>query len=170
MGQAFPKPALRPFLPADAPVLAEIFAAAIEDLTGDDYTEAQQQAWIASSDDEAAFAERLAGELTLIATVGGTPVGFAALRGKDKIDMLYVHPHVARQGVATALVDALEKLASARGAELLTVDASDTARSFFERRGYTAERRLTTTLGDEWLGGTAMQKHLANPEAKGRSQ
>ena len=42
MGQALPKPALRPFLPADTPVLAAIFVAAIEQLTGDDYSEAQQ--------------------------------------------------------------------------------------------------------------------------------
>ena len=32
---ALPKPALRPFLPADAPVLAEIFQASIEELTED---------------------------------------------------------------------------------------------------------------------------------------
>ena len=45
MGQALPKPALRPFLAADTPVLAAIFVAAIEELTGDDYSEAQQEAW-----------------------------------------------------------------------------------------------------------------------------
>jgi putative acetyltransferase len=37
--------ALRPFLPADTPVLAAIFAAAIQELTGDDYDETQQEAW-----------------------------------------------------------------------------------------------------------------------------
>ena len=37
MGQTLPKPGLRPFLPDDVPVLAAIFAASIEELTGDDY-------------------------------------------------------------------------------------------------------------------------------------
>ena len=32
--RAKPKPALRPFLPADAPLLAEIFRASIAELTG----------------------------------------------------------------------------------------------------------------------------------------
>jgi len=41
MGQTLPKPALRPFLAADVPMLAAIFASAIEELTGDDYSEAQ---------------------------------------------------------------------------------------------------------------------------------
>jgi putative acetyltransferase len=55
MGQALPKPALRPFLAADTPVLAAIFAAAIEQLTGDDYTEEQRQAWASAADDEDEF-------------------------------------------------------------------------------------------------------------------
>ena len=52
--------------------------------------------------------------------------------------MLYVHPAVAGQGVGAMLVDALEKLAAARGAAKLTVDASDTALAFFQKRGYVA--------------------------------
>ena len=46
----------------------------------------------------------------------GSPVGFASLEGADDIDMLYVHPAAAGQGVGTMLIDALEKLAAARGA------------------------------------------------------
>ncbi|MDO9060281.1 MAG: GNAT family N-acetyltransferase, partial [Bradyrhizobium sp.] len=74
MGQALPKPALRPFLSQDTPVLAAIFVAAIEELTGDDYSEAQQQAWASAADDEEQFGKRLAGELTLIATILNSPV------------------------------------------------------------------------------------------------
>ena len=98
MGQALPKPALRPFLPADVPVLAAIFAAAIEELTGDDYSEAQQEAWAGAAEDEEQFGKRLAGELTLIATMQNSPVGFASLKGADHIDMLFVHPSAARAG------------------------------------------------------------------------
>ena len=65
-----------------------------------------------------------------------SPVGFASLKGADHIDMLFVHPSAAGQGVASMLVDALEKLAGGRGAKILTVDASDTASEFFAKRGY----------------------------------
>jgi putative acetyltransferase len=88
MGQTLPKPGLRPFLPADAPILAAIFVAAIEELTGDDYSEAQQQAWAAVAEDEATFGKRLAGQLTLIATLQNSPVGFVSLKGADHIDLL----------------------------------------------------------------------------------
>jgi putative acetyltransferase len=152
-------PALRPYLAADTPVLAAIFAAAIKELAGDDYSEEQQEAWAAAAEDEE-FGRRLATDLTLIATMQNSPVGFASLRGKDHIRMLYVHPSVARQGVASMLVDALEKLAGGRGAEKLTVDASDTAVEFFRKRGYVAQQRNSVTINGEWLANTTMQKTL----------
>ena len=167
MGQALPRPALRPFLAADTAVLAAIFVAAIEELTGDDYSEAQQEAWAATAEDEAQFGKRLVGQLTLIATLQNSPVGFASLKGADHIDMLYVHPSVAGQGVAAMLVDALEKLAGARGAKILTVDASDTAEVFFQKRGYVGKQRNTVTINGEWLANTTMQKTLAENAAPG---
>src|SRR3569623_1580085 len=51
MATATPKLALRPYLPEDTPLLAEIFRDSILELTGDDYTEAQQEAWIERADD-----------------------------------------------------------------------------------------------------------------------
>lgn len=170
MGQALPKPALRPLLADDTPMLAAIFVASIEELTGDDYSEAQQEAWAAVAEDEAAFGNKLAGQLTLIATIQSAPVGFASLKGADHIDMLYVHPSVAGQGVASMLVDALEKLGAARGAKSLTVDASDTAEAFFKKRGYVAKQRNTVTLNGEWLANTTMQKTLADAAAPGGPQ
>lgn len=159
MAQAHPKPGLRPFLPDDVPMLAAIFAASIQELTRDDYSEAQQEAWMAAAETEE-FGKRLAADLTLIATLDGSPVGFASLRGTDHIRMLYVHPAVGRRGIATMLVDALEKLASGRGAAALTVDASDTAQNFFAKRGYTAQQRNSVTINDEWLANTTMKKTL----------
>jgi putative acetyltransferase len=152
MGQALPEPALRPFLSSDTPMLAVIFAASVLELTGDDYNDAQQQAWAATAEDEEALGKRLAGQLTLIATVQNSPVGFASLKGADHIDMLYVHPSVVGQGVASMLCDALEKLAGSRGTKSLTVDASDTAQDFFR----------SVTVNGEWLANTTMQKTLGD--------
>jgi putative acetyltransferase len=167
MGQALPKPALRPFLATDTPVLAAIFVAAIEQLTGEDYSEAQQEAWASAADDEEKFGKRLAGELTLIGTLQNSPVGFASLKGADHIDMLYVHPSAAGQGVATLLCDALEKLAGGRGAKKLTVDASDNAQEFFAKRGYVPMQRNTVTVNGEWLANTTMQKSLGAEKPPG---
>ena len=158
---AHPQFALRPFLIEDTPLLAEVFRASIEELTADDYSEGQQDAWASAADDEEEFARRPERQLTLIATLNGSPVGFASLANNETIDLLYVHPAATGHGAGAMLVDALEKLAAARGAKRLTVDVSDTAQDFFKKRGFTATQRNTVQLGGEWLANTTMEKKLA---------
>jgi len=161
MARAHPQFALRPFLVEDTPLLAEIFRASIEELTADDYSEGARQAWASAADDEEAFAKRLSEQLTLIATMNGSAVGFASLANNETIDLIYIHPAMAGQGVGTMLVDALEKLAAARGAKRLTADVSDTAQDFFKKRGFTAQQRNTVLRGGEWLANTTMEKKTA---------
>ena len=160
MARTMPQLAMRPMLPTDVPLLAEIFRAAIEELAADDYSEAQQEAWAGAADDEEEFGAKLVGELTLVATYGGAAIGFASLADNARVDMLYVHPAASGQGAGAMLCDALEKLAAARGSKELTVDASDAARGFFEKRGFSAQSRNTVSLGGEWLANTTMTKPL----------
>ena len=161
MVRAHPKLALRPYLAEETPLLADIFRASVSELTGEDYSEAQQKAWASAADDEAGFGKKLGSQLTLVATLEGSAVGFASLASGNKIDMLYVHPAAVGQGVAAMLIDALEKLAGSRGAAKLVVDASDSARGFFEKRGYIAQQRNTVMSGEEWLANTTLHKQLA---------
>ncbi len=157
--------ALRPYLPRDADALADLFVASIEILAEEDYSPEQRAAWSTLADDVPAFAARLAGALTLVVEAetaeGPAPVGFASLTGADTIDLLYVHPEHARLGIATTLVDALERLAAARGATQLKTDASDTAEPFFRARGFEPQQRNTVVRAGEWLGNTTMTKALA---------
>jgi putative acetyltransferase len=161
---AVPKPTLRPYLASDLPLLSEIRFAAIEQLTVEDYDEAQRRAWTSAADDVEAFAQTLEKGLTLVALIGGGPVGFIALQDGGLIDQLYVHPSVARTGVASALIDAIEKLAATRGTAILVADTSDTAKPLFEKRGFVADRRNTIEIDGEYLGNTRMTKALA-PQA-----
>ena len=162
-----PKVGLRPFLPEDVSVLAAIFVASIDELAEDDYSDAQRKAWASAVEDEDKFGKRLAGQLSLVATIESSPVGFASLKGKDHLDLLYVHPGFARQGVATALCDALEKLAAARGGTGLTVESCGAAELFLGQRGYAGQQRSTVTVGDEWLANTTMKKSLGGDAPRG---
>ena len=151
---------LRPYLPADARRCAEIFRLSIAELAADEYDEAQRDAWASRADDEPAFAARLQGALTLLALIDGAVAGFASLKGTDEIDMLFVDPEFARQGAGGVLIEALTKLAQARGAKRLSVDASDSAKPLFERQGFSAERRNLVSIADQWLANTTMAKTL----------
>lgn len=154
--------ALRPLLPEDVPLLAEIFRASVSELTSAEYDAGQQDAWASAVEDEEEFASRLAAALTLVATFDGEPVGFISLVDNEVVDLFYVHPDAAGQGAGAMLYDALEKLAANRGAKLLKVDTSDTAREFFAKRGFVAVSRNSVSMGDEWLPNTTMEKKLAH--------
>ena len=95
--------------------------------------------------------------------IDGAVAGFASLKGADEIDMLFVDPEFARQGVGRTLVEALTKLAAARGAKRLTAEASDVAKPLFERLGFAAQTRNLVRKGDQWLANTTMSKTLGAP-------
>ncbi len=155
-----PSHPLRPFMPADTIGLRELFAASIEELTQEDYDEEQRVAWAAMAEDEQAFANRLGSMVTLVVQIEGEHAGFASLKDNTVLEMLYVHPYHAGEGVGSALCDALERIAAARGASEITVDASETAAPFFEDRGYVATRRNSVPVDDQWLTNTTMSKKL----------
>jgi putative acetyltransferase len=151
---------LRPFLPGDTMALRELFAQSIEELTQDDYDEDQRIAWALAAEDADEFQKRLAQMLTLVVQIDGEFLGFASLQDNKVIDMLFVHPYYAGEGVGTALIEALEKIAAARGAETISADASDTAKAFFEKHGYIAMQRNSLPVEDQWLSNTTMTKRL----------
>ncbi|MBK9080249.1 MAG: GNAT family N-acetyltransferase [Hyphomicrobium sp.] len=158
---------LRPYLPGDTMALRELFAQSIEELTQDDYDEDQRIAWASAAEDANAFAKRLAQSLTLVVQLDGEYLGFASLRDNKTIDMLFVHPYYAGEGVGTALLSALEKIATARGADVLSADASDTAQEFFEKHGFEATKRNSVPLDDQWLSNTTMIKRLKPAASSG---
>lgn len=151
---------LRPFIAADAPALCELFAQSIDELCAEDYDDEQRLAWISRAEDARAFAKRLGGMVTLVIQVENDYAGFAALKDNTILDMLYVHPHYAGEGIGTALADALERIAAGRGVEAITVESSDTAVMFFEARGYVATQRNAIPIDDQWLTNTTLTKQL----------
>ena len=102
----------------------------------------------------------------IVATVFLAPI--CALAGQPTGEDPIIGAANARAGVATALVDAVEKLAAARGLKEVETDASDVAQPFFAGRGYVAVQRNTVSLNGEWFANTTMKKQLAPGAAQGK--
>ncbi len=156
--------ALRPALPADHADLGILFQASIEELATDAYNDDQRAMWAAKAEDEKVWSKHLSDCLTLVAEEDGEPVGFATMRDNAMIENVHVHPDMAFMGVGRHLVDALERLAQARGAKKLAASVTDNALPFFEKLGYVAVRRATLSVGDEWMASMVMEKALASGE------
>ncbi|MBP3588278.1 MAG: GNAT family N-acetyltransferase, partial [Clostridia bacterium] len=95
----------------------------------------QLDAWADGQVNIAAWEKSFLAHDTLVARMDGEIVGFADL-DVGYLYRLYVHKEHQRQGVATALAQALEGQAAAQGQVRMTTHASITARPFFEKRGY----------------------------------
>ena len=163
MTSSLPPPGLRPYLPADAPVLADLFRESIAELTGDDYSPDQQAEWAATADDEEEFGatarrradprrhhRRRARRLRL---AQGQGPGRYALR-----------PAVGGGTGARRPCCSAPSKSSPPPAEPSASPSTPAIRprDFFERRGFRAQRRNTVPLGGEWLANTTMEKALAD--------
>ena len=69
---------------------------------------------------------------TLIAVLDGVITGFADMDKKGYINMLYVHKDYQGQGIATALINELERYARKESVICFETHASITAKPFFE--------------------------------------
>lgn len=126
---------LRPLTPQDAPATHAIFLAAVAG-THAVYTKAQRQAWAAGLADPADWVQRTQALEGFVALWHETPMGFMALRDGGYLDMAFVHPKAAGQGLGRALLAEVTALARARGAREMTTHASLAAAPFLAKQGW----------------------------------
>ena len=103
----------------------------------------QQIAW--AQIDESRWKEKLAKSQVRVAVINAQPVGFITCVERY-IDMLFVDPEYTRRGVACALLKPLIKSESE-----LTVDASITAKPFFERYGFQTVKQQRVECRGTWF-------------------
>ena len=133
---------IRLYRTEDLPQMAELFRETILTVNLGDYTAEQCGAWagrwrrILSRDEE--FRQTY----TLVAEENGQLLGFGNISAEGYLDLLYVHKNWQGRGIATALCDRLEAHVSGE----ITVDASITAKPFFEKRGYVTLRENSVAV------------------------
>jgi len=99
-------------------------------------TPSQVAAWIASAANHG-----------LVAQADVAVTGIALLTRKGRIALLHVDPDRQLRGTGSALLAALERQARAWGLAELRVDATGSARGFFERHGYRPGAPVRTAYG-----------------------
>ena len=149
---------LRRFEAGDLPAVRELFRQSIQTVCRGDYTPAELSAWAGRAGN--ITAEHLLACYTLVAEEEGHLLGFSNLEPGGHLDCLYTAAESQRRGVAAALCDALEAEARRQGEKLLRVEASRTARGFFERRGYRVQAAQLVPVDGEQLENFRMQKPL----------
>ena len=124
---------LRAYRSADCPALAELLYQMVHQVNIRDYTQEQVDAWATGQVDLERWDRELREHRTVVAWEDGLIVGFGDMDKTGYLDRLFVHKDFQGRGIATAICDALE---GESAAPRLWVQASLTARPFFEGRGY----------------------------------
>ncbi len=149
---------LRPYQPEDCSKLIRLFKDTVHTINSADCTPEQIEAWAGNADPER-WNQSLLDHLTLIAEKSGEIVGFADLNQKQNLlDRLYIAADHQKEGIASALCDALES--RCKGSFLQT-EASITARPFFEKRGYQVLQEQQACRKGVLLKNFRMEKRLS---------
>ena len=154
---------IRPFRDGDAPALAAILLSSVRNIGGRHYTADQVAAWAPGLPDPDAFTRRARDGRTFLVATGedGEPIAFGDLETDGHIDLLYCAPEWAGRGVARQLYEELERVARSAGIQLLFVEASEPAKSFFEKQGFEHTDRNDFTLNGVELHNYRMRKSLS---------
>ena len=149
------------YQPEDCPALLALFRDTVYTVCARDYSPAELAAWAGGAWDAAAWDQSFRRHVTWVAREGPEIVGFGDLDAQaGYLDRLYVHARFQRQGIATALCDALE---AASVPPFVTTCASRTAQGFFLKRGYRIVERQRVLRRGVYLENFRMEKTLAGP-------
>ena len=116
--------------------MQKMFVDTISTICKDDYSPEQIKVWTSSIENTQRWIDKLSSQYVLIAELDHKIVGYASLENNNYLDFLYVHKDFQRQGIADKLYTEIEKEAIKRKSTFMNSDVSETARRFFEKKGF----------------------------------
>lgn len=127
----------RLYMPTDLNDVLKLFYDSVHNVCVDDYTPEQLDAWAPKEADLYRWEASLNKNHTLVVEMNNHIVGFGNVGETGYLDRLFVDQYYLHKGVASLIVEQLEKYAKAKGIVFMNTAASITAKPFFEAKGYT---------------------------------
>ncbi len=156
---------IRKFHDSDISQIVSLFYETVHTVNKQHYTQAQLDVW-APRDEEAlkltTWKDSLNLNVTYVAEINGTIIGFADMTQMGHLDRLYIHKDFQRQGIASFLVNKLEGEAQRLGLLEMDTEASITAQPFFEHHGYRITQSQVVERKGVTLANFKMIKNLLN--------
>lgn len=157
------------FRPQDAEQVAQLFHETVREINSRDYSVNQVNAWAPDNIYFRNWAKVCSERFTYVADLNqafiseganSIIVGFGELEPNGHIDCFYCHRHYQRQGVGSKIYAAIEQKAFELGLNRLFVEASITATSFFQRKGFSIVKQQQVICRGEVFTNYAMEKYL----------
>lgn len=126
----------RLYMPKDLDDVLKLFYESVHSICMNDYTSEQLDAWAPKNPDVYRWEASLNKNHTLVIEKNNHIVGFGNVGETGYLDRLFVDKNYLRQGIASTLVEQLEKYARMKGIVFMNTSASITSKPFFESQGY----------------------------------
>ncbi|MEW9095418.1 MAG: GNAT family N-acetyltransferase [Clostridiaceae bacterium] len=144
----------------DCKEIIELFYNTVHSVNAKDYNEAQLDVWAPKDIDSSQWNKSLLEHYSVVIEEDGIIVGFGDLDTEGYFDRLFVHKDYQGVGVATILVNEIEKYAQKNRVEIIKTYASITARPFFQKQGYKVVNEQAVERKGQILTNFVMEKTL----------
>lgn len=146
----------------DTEAIMQLFYDTIHEVNIRDYTKPQLDAWTSVNMDVEVWMNSLKSKLTYVAEEDNKIVGFGELEANGHIDRFYCHKDFQGQRVGTKILEQIELTAKNLEIPKLFVEASITAKPFFERRGFLVVKKQEVERRGQKLINFVMEKLLVH--------
>lgn len=151
---------IRLFEKQDAEKIAQLFHETVREINIRDYSRAQVEAWAPDDIYFRDWENTCLNRFTYVADDEGVIAGFGELELNGHIDCFYCHKNYQRCGVGRQIYQAIEAKALELGLNHLTVEASITAKPFFQRMGFSIVTEQQVSRRGETFTNYVMEKLL----------
>ena len=128
---------IHPLTELDIPEMRELFRTTVLTVNSKDYTKEEVEDWTSCGDSVAHWKNLLA-KNDYVGAIDrqGKIIGFSSVNAEGYLHSMFVHKDQQGKGLATLLLSEVEKIARKYDVHKINVEASITARPFFEKHGY----------------------------------
>ena len=152
---------IHPLTELDIPEMRELFHTTVLTVNSKDYTKEEVEDWTSCGDSVAHWKNLLA-KNDYVGAIDrqGKIIGFSSVNAEGYLHSMFVHKDQQGKGVATLLLSEVEKIARKYDVHKINVEASITARPFFEKHGYKVVKEQKAKANRLWLTNYVMEKAL----------
>lgn len=151
---------IRMYRPEDCKEIIELFYNTVHLVNAKDYNKAQLDVWASQDVDISKWDKSLLEHYSVVVEEDRIIIGFGDLDVSGYLDRLFVHKDYQRIGVATIIVNEIEKYAQKNRLEIITTHSSITAKPFFEKQGYKVVKEQAVERKGQLLKNFIMEKTL----------
>ena len=127
-----------------------------------DYSQAEVEDWASCGDDLSKIEDMIKTHYFIVAVNRQSEiVGFSSITPQGYLHSMFVHKDFQGKGIATMLLEEIERYAITAGIVRITSEVSLTARPFFEKKGYVVEEEQKRKANQLSLTNFRMAREVA---------